>query len=278
MSTGDDAFIGTADYGKLYNATFFSRAKFFDSVVVQGMGGVDTATMYDSAGNDQYLGNKPCSVACQWPNWDHKTYTVEDLAVGHIRFEDDSVMQVEASFAAHVPDRRQEQEIAKQMIETSMVDVMLGGGGSFIDVKAAANGYRTVTTAGELAAIDPEGGRVLGVFSDSHIPYAIDRDGATDTAYPTLAAMTGKAIEILATDPDGFFLVVEGGRIDHGGHLNDVGAVLGQGCHGRVRVALDVDEEPNAMGAVSVGVGHTEGIQGTLRADRIPGLTSEERR
>ena len=52
----------------------------------------------------QYIGNKRCAVACAWPNWDHKTYTVEDLAIGQIRFEDGSVMQVEASFAAHVKD------------------------------------------------------------------------------------------------------------------------------------------------------------------------------
>ena len=52
----------------------------------------------------QYIGNKPCRVACPWANWDHKTYTVEDLAVGQVRFEDGAVMQVEASFAAHVKD------------------------------------------------------------------------------------------------------------------------------------------------------------------------------
>ncbi len=52
----------------------------------------------------QYIGNRPSDVACMWPNWDHKTYTVEDLAVGQIRFENGAVMQVEASFAAHVKD------------------------------------------------------------------------------------------------------------------------------------------------------------------------------
>ena len=49
-----------------------------------------------------YLGDKPSSVISQWPNWDHKTYTVEDLAVGHIRFEDGGSLSVEASFAAHI--------------------------------------------------------------------------------------------------------------------------------------------------------------------------------
>ena len=52
----------------------------------------------------RYIGDKKCAVACQWPNWDHKSYTVEDLAIGQVRFEDGSVMQVEASFAAHVKD------------------------------------------------------------------------------------------------------------------------------------------------------------------------------
>ena len=49
-----------------------------------------------------YLGDKPSSVVSQWPNWDHETYTVEDLAVGHIRFEDGSSLSIEASFAAHI--------------------------------------------------------------------------------------------------------------------------------------------------------------------------------
>ncbi len=51
-----------------------------------------------------YMGNKPSDIACSWPGWDHKTYTVEDLAVGHIRFDNGAVMQVEASFAAHCKD------------------------------------------------------------------------------------------------------------------------------------------------------------------------------
>lgn len=49
-----------------------------------------------------YLGDKPSSVISQWENWDHETYTVEDLAVGHIRFEDGSSLSIEASFAAHI--------------------------------------------------------------------------------------------------------------------------------------------------------------------------------
>jgi predicted dehydrogenase len=49
-----------------------------------------------------YLGNKPSNVACAWPNWDHKTYTVEDLAIGHIRMKNGAVIHIESSFAAHI--------------------------------------------------------------------------------------------------------------------------------------------------------------------------------
>lgn len=49
-----------------------------------------------------YLGNKPSNVVSQWPNWDHKTYTVEDLAIGHIRFENGAILHIEAAFAAHI--------------------------------------------------------------------------------------------------------------------------------------------------------------------------------
>lgn len=49
-----------------------------------------------------YHGNKPSNVVSQWPNWDYKTYTVEDLAVGHIRFENGAVLHIEASFVAHI--------------------------------------------------------------------------------------------------------------------------------------------------------------------------------
>jgi predicted dehydrogenase len=49
-----------------------------------------------------YLGNKKSDVVSQWPNWDFKTYTVEDLAIGQIRFENGAILQIEASFAAHI--------------------------------------------------------------------------------------------------------------------------------------------------------------------------------
>jgi predicted dehydrogenase len=58
-----------------------------------------------AAGNTwTYLGNKKSDVVSQWPNWDYKTYTVEDLAIGQIRFDNGAILQIEASFAAHIKE------------------------------------------------------------------------------------------------------------------------------------------------------------------------------
>ena len=49
-----------------------------------------------------YLGDKKSSVLSRWPNWDYKSYTVEDLAVGQIRFDNGATLHIESSFAAHI--------------------------------------------------------------------------------------------------------------------------------------------------------------------------------
>lgn len=49
-----------------------------------------------------YMGNKPSETRSSWANWDWKTYTVEDLAVGQIRFENGAILNIEASFIAHI--------------------------------------------------------------------------------------------------------------------------------------------------------------------------------
>lgn len=49
-----------------------------------------------------FLGNKKSQVKSMWPNWDHKTYTVEDMAVGMIRFNTGTMLTIESSFVAHL--------------------------------------------------------------------------------------------------------------------------------------------------------------------------------
>lgn len=53
---------------------------------------------------DTYIGNDAecAKINTNWSGWDHKTYTVEDLAIGHIRMENGAVIHIESSFAAHI--------------------------------------------------------------------------------------------------------------------------------------------------------------------------------
>ena len=59
-----------------------------------------------SANTWTYLGDKEekTHVRSMWPGWDWKTYTVEDLAIGQVRFENGAIMQIEAAFAAHIKE------------------------------------------------------------------------------------------------------------------------------------------------------------------------------
>lgn len=68
------------------------------------------------------------------------------------------------------------------------------------------------------AAIDPATtGPVLGLFEPSHMQFELDRS-KDKAGEPSLTEMTEKAIQILKAGPKGFFLMVEGGRIDHAHH------------------------------------------------------------
>jgi alkaline phosphatase len=68
---------------------------------------------------------------------------------------------------------------------------------------------------------------MLGLFSVSHVPFAIDRAQSAEMsrAVPTLLEMTESALRTLEQSKDGFLLQVEGARIDHAAHTNDAAAL-----------------------------------------------------
>ena len=135
-----------------------------------------------------------------------------------------------AAFASHIDDRNKESNIAEQMLLDHDINVLFGGGKDYFLSKADGGkrdddknlldeakkkGYELVENKQDLSAIDTD--KILGLFNNSHMNYELDRDM---TEEPSLAEMTDKAINILSQNDNGFFLMVEGGRIDHAGHAN----------------------------------------------------------
>ena len=135
-----------------------------------------------------------------------------------------------AAFVAHVSSRKEEAIIAIQVVEAGQ-DIIMGGGrklflpagsagsredGRNLVQEAQALGYQYVEDAKGL--MDAKGRRILGLFANGLMAYDIDRD---PTQEPSLAEMTQEALQVLSRHPEGFFLLVEGGKIDTAGHDND---------------------------------------------------------
>lgn len=135
-------------------------------------------------------------------------------------------------------------DIARQLLafsEGNGLDVVFGGGyGEFVGAKLGGTRHNAaenlitnwlngdsrrvfIDSKADLDSLRPDQ-QVLGLFAKSHIGYLLNKK--TDSNEPTLAAMTGKAIDLLAHDDDGYFLLVEGGRIDHGHHIGRAGVAL----------------------------------------------------
>ena len=142
-----------------------------------------------------------------------------------------------AAYLAHVPSRAMETEIMEQAVYQG-VDVVLGGGRGYLTPKEAGGsrkdsrdllpvlrqrGYELPTKADELAAA--KGPKIFGLFAKSHMAADLDR-AAVAASEPGLEDMTAKAIAVLAKNPKGFFLMVEGSQIDWADHANDPAHLL----------------------------------------------------
>ena len=160
-----------------------------------------------------------------------------------------------AAFVAHNISRYNEAEIALDFL-ASDVEFLAGGGIRYfipsnsnsrlkdvrgndlyskrkdkIDLvrKFEKKGYRTFIgmqgatefTKADITKLE----KVLALFDNSHLPYEIERRHKYKTV-PSLARILESGIEVLQQDPDGFFMVIEGGRIDHAAHANDPISVI----------------------------------------------------
>ncbi len=155
-----------------------------------------------------------------------------------------------ACFAAHANRREYEDLIAEQLVGHyplgRVVDLMIGGGRCHFvpnttedscraddkDIVAMAQdkyGFTYVDNRKDFDDLNPNSVKLplLALVARTDIPYEIDRVHVSDV-YPSQAEMAQFALKALAAatkDSDkGFFLMVEGSRIDHAGHANDPGA------------------------------------------------------
>ena len=163
------------------------------------------------------------------------------------------------------------------------VDVLMGGGrnhwtpfdpvankrgradGRNLLNEMKAKGYTVVATRDQLAQAG--NGKLVGLFSStSHLEYELDRvagkgEGPTQ---PSLAEMTSKAIDVLSKNSNGYFLMVEGGRIDHALHGTNAKRALEDTAafDEAIRVALSKVDLSNTLIVVTADHDHTMTING----------------
>ena len=136
-----------------------------------------------------------------------------------------------SGFGINMPARGMEDEIAAQYSERNY-DVLMGGGhrhfaadrrsdGRDLYSVFTNNGYTVVRTKPELNQAT-RNSKLLGIFSDSHLPYTVDQNTLSELQrdVPTLAEMTNAALDRLTRNENGFILQIEGGRVDHAAHGN----------------------------------------------------------
>lgn len=125
-----------------------------------------------------------------------------------------------ADCSAHSYKRGRYDWIAPQMVHNEL-DVVIGGGVSILteemEKELVANGYNVYRNDLQGMRAD-KGEKMWALYGDKEMAYDLDRD---PNLQPSIEEMTRKAIEKLSKDPDGFFLMVEGSKVDWAAHGND---------------------------------------------------------
>ncbi len=111
-----------------------------------------------------------------------------------------------------------------------------------------------------------------GLFSHDHMSFEVDRDPEKE---PSLIEMTQKAIELLEKSNNGYFLLVEGGLIDHGHHLSQARKALEDFVmfDNAIGKALDMTSTNDTLILVTADHSHTFSLGGnSVRGNDILGI------
>ncbi|OEG74168.1 alkaline phosphatase [Shewanella colwelliana] len=129
-----------------------------------------------------------------------------------------------AAFLSHNESRRHYDALAQSYLDTD-ADVLLGGGQKYFPetllAKFTDKGYQYLSDFSQLAAVEQP--KVIGLFAQVQLPWAIDEPDAQ-----RLSTMTQKALTLLSQNEQGFVLLVEGSLIDWAGHNNDIATAMAE--------------------------------------------------
>ncbi|WP_027722344.1 alkaline phosphatase [Maridesulfovibrio zosterae] len=155
-----------------------------------------------------------------------------------------------AAFSAHNTDRNAADAIAIDQANSDF-DFFAGGGYRYFVAKNNKKGLKSKrkddkdvvkmfadkgytlfvgdSTRDAFRSYTPKkGDKVFAALAYSHIPYEIARRNSNlkENKIPALSEMTAKAVDSLAAQDKPFFLMVEGGRIDHAAHAHDAASTI----------------------------------------------------
>jgi len=183
-----------------------------------------------------------------------------------------------ADFSSHTYDRNNKEEIALQMVHNNL-NVVFGGGLQYLDPSCRKDGldlfsilrsrnYKLATTIEQFETLSPSDSLTYGLFSENYLPNHLDRD---PYKVPSLEEMTRKAIRILSGNPEGFFLMVEGSKIDWSAHQNDPVGTITEflAFDDAVKAAMEFAGKDGYTAVVVVPDHGTSGISiGNARSDK----------
>lgn len=154
-----------------------------------------------------------------------------------------------ASFVAHQPSRKMEEEIAADFVNSD-ITVFIGGGKKYFDArsdnenlldKLKSKGFQLAFTMDDIRNIST--GKLAGLVAAEHpAPYPERGEFLSESMHT--------AINILNDNKEGFFLMVESSQIDWAGHANDTEAVVNEmlDFDRAIKAAFDYAElNPNTL-------------------------------
>ena len=171
-----------------------------------------------------------------------------------------------AGTSSHSVSRNDGRAIIRQMA-SNRLDVVFGGGVKYMDddVKEILADNSIDYIEKDIEAFRAyQGERVWSLFTDGDMAYDLDRNPEEE---PSLEEMTVKAIELLSKNKKGFFLMVEGSKVDYSAHSNDAGGLISEfdAFDRAVKVALDYAKK---QGNTAVIVVPDHGTSGVSMGDR----------